>query len=175
MIRTAEDEAANPKYAHVERERRWLVDRSRRPEIGDAPHALIEDRYINDSRLRLRRMTDSVSGAVTHKLTKKYDAADATARAIVTTDLTQGEYDLLAKLPALRIVKRRRPLDWDGNTFSLDVFEAALAPLELLEIEWPDDAGLKAIASPPWTEREISHEKDWQGGALAARKQEKEK
>lgn len=63
-MRTGDDEAASPKYAHIERERRFLVDSGRLPPLDRARAAVrIEDRYIDGTRLRLRRMTDVTSGA----------------------------------------------------------------------------------------------------------------
>lgn len=173
MIRTGEDEAAAPKYAHIERERRWLVDPGRRPSLDGLPYVLIEDLYIDGTRLRLRRMVDG-TGAATCKLTKKYEAADPTARAIVTAYLTEGEYAVLAGLPGQRVSKQRYAIECDGRRFSLDRFGGPLAPLELLEIEWLDSAGLHAIAAPEWTRREVSYDPAYQGGALAAQGQPEE-
>ncbi|OWK31886.1 hypothetical protein [Sphingomonas mucosissima] len=68
MMRTGADEARSPKYSHIERERRWLIDPARLPALPSA-HLLIEDHYISGTRMRLRRMTDSASGQVALKLT----------------------------------------------------------------------------------------------------------
>lgn len=162
-MRGADDERRAPKYAHVERERRWLVDTALRPDLDGLPHILIEDRYITGTRMRLRRMTDSATGEQSLKLTKKYDCDDPLARPIVTTYLTAAEYDLLARLDARALAKRRYKLDG----FSLDRFEGALAGLELAEIEWPDDAGLRRLQPPPWAASEVSHDPRYQGGTLA--------
>ena len=70
MIRSGDDEARSPKYAHVERERRWLIDPSARPAAADN-FVLIEDRYLTGTRIRLRRMTPSAGEGVSLKLTKK--------------------------------------------------------------------------------------------------------
>lgn len=161
MIRTAEDEAKAPKYAHIERERRWLVDQAARPDLAGCASALIEDRYITGTRLRLRRMTGA--DVVSLKLTKKYDAADPLARPIVTAYLTEGEYDLFARLPAAPVTKRRYAVEG----YSLDVFAGALAGFELVEIEAADDAALRALPAPAWTIREVSGDPAYQGGALA--------
>ncbi len=166
MIGTVCGEAEAPKYAHIERERRWLVDPARRPALAEAPPVLIEDRYITGTRLRLRRMT-AVSGACALKLTKKYDAADPLARPIVTAYLTAAEYAVFAALPAAALVKRRYLLIDCGASLSLDVFDGALAPLELCEIECPDDAGLRALQPPAWAVREVSSDPRYQGAALA--------
>lgn len=161
VIRTAGDEAAVPKYAQVERERRWLVDPARRPDLTGCASLLIEDRYIIGTRFRLRRMTGD--DLVSLKLTKKYDAPDPLARPIVTAYLTGTEYDLVATLPAACLTKRRYKVDG----FSVDVFEDALAGLELAEIEAADDAALRALPAPAWTIRDVSAEPGYQGAALA--------
>lgn len=162
-MRGAEDERRAPKYAHVERERRWLVDTALRPGIDDQSHILIEDRYIIGTRMRLRRMTDSATGQQSLKLTKKYDCDDPLARPIVTAYLTAEEYDLLARLDARPLVKRR----YKVAGFSVDRFEGALAGLELAEIEWPNDAGLRALQPPLWARTEVSTDPHYQGGSLA--------
>ena len=52
--RGLDEEAAEPKYARVEWERRWLVDPGQRPDPAGQPLTLIEDRYITGTRLRKR-------------------------------------------------------------------------------------------------------------------------
>jgi CYTH domain-containing protein len=166
-MRTARDEAERPKYAHVERERRWRVDPARRPALDGVREVLIEDRYIADTRCRLRRMTDVATGEQSHKLTRKYDAADPRARPIVTAYMTADEYDVFALLPALPLSKRRFAVASDGHIWSIDRFEGALTGLETMEIEWPDDAGLRGLTAPGWTVREVSNDSRYQGGSLA--------
>lgn len=168
MIRSGTDEARSPKYARVERERRWLVDPALRPDLTALTHVLIEDRYIRNTRLRLRRMEDMSSGAVSLKLTKKYAAADPCARPIVTAYLTPGEYDALATLDAHPLIKRRYKVEASGLEFSVDQFAGALDGLELAEIEWPDDTGLRSLATPIWAVSEVSDDPRFEGGALAS-------
>lgn len=163
MMRTAADEEAAPKYTHVERERRFLVDPARLPPLP-ATYVLIVDRYITDTRLRLRRMTDSVTGQVALKLAKKYESTDPTARRMVNAYVTEAEYAVFAALPAQPVQKRRYALDG----FGIDVFEGKLAGLILAEIEAPDAETLAAIDSPSWALREVTHDPGYQGGALGA-------
>lgn len=163
MMRTGVDEAQAPKYAHIERERRWLVDSKLLPDISGLSYVLIEDHYISNTRMRLRRMTDSETGAQSLKLTKKYECDDPLARPIVTAYLTVEEFAALAKLPAAALVKRRYKVDG----FSIDRFEGALSGLELAEIEWPDDAGLRGLQPPAWAVAEVSDNPRYQGASLA--------
>ncbi|WP_375428359.1 hypothetical protein [uncultured Sphingomonas sp.] len=166
-MRTGIDEARDPKYAHIERERRWLVDSRKRPDLSVLSFTLIEDRYITGTRMRLRQMTDSTSGERAFKLTKKYEAADPLARPIVTVYLTNEEYALLAGLPAEPLAKRRYKVADGGLVFGIDVFLGSLATLELAEIEWPDDNGLRTLSSPSWATHDISADPHYQGGALS--------
>ena len=167
-MRTGEDEAISPKYAHYERERRWLVDPTKRPDFSDAPYILIEDRYIQGTRMRLRRMTDNVSGKNALKLTKKYEAHDPLARPIVTAYLSNEEFELLASLPAQFLRKRRYKVMFDRDEFGIDVFEGQLSGLELAEIECPDDATLRKIVTPSWGVCDVSNMRAFQGGQLVS-------
>lgn len=167
-MRTGEDEAVSPKYAHYERERRWLVDPTKRPNFSDAPYVLIEERYIQGTRMRLRRMTDNVSGESALKLTKKYEANDPLARPIVTAYLSNEEFELLASLPAQFLRKRRYKVMIAGDEFGIDVFEGRLSGLELAEIECPDDVRLRSIATPSWAICDVSDTLAFQGGQLAS-------
>lgn len=172
VMRTAEHERRAPKYAHIERERRWLVDTDKcLPQRGD-PHIWIEDRYIIGTRLRLRRMTDSETGAQTLKLTKKYPCDDPVAIPIVTAYLTEPEYAVFAALPAATLVKRRHKIASGGQTYSVDVFTGGHSGLVMAEIEWPDDAGLRQVAAPDFALREVTHIAEYQGGHLAAHNSE---
>ncbi len=166
--RGLQEELAEPKYAHLELERRWLVDTAKRPSLGDAPMTLIEDRYIDGTRLRLRRMSRPDIGEVKCKLTKKYESADPAARPIVTSYLTESEYQVLLDLPVRLLVKRRYRVPLGGRLWSVDLFEGPLAGLEAIECEAEDQAALAALAPPDWALREITDLPQWQCGALAA-------
>ena len=168
-MRALADELDSPKYAHIERERRWLVDPGTRPSLDSLPFVAIDDRYIRHTRLRLRRMSDEGSGATSLKLTKKYDSADALARPIVTAYLSEAEHALLTALPADPLAKRRYRLTEDGVDWSLDVFAGPLAGLELLESEASGKAALAALRPPSWAVREVSVDPRFEGGTLAAR------
>ena len=167
MLRGLDEELQTAKYAHIERERRFLVDPRRRPDLTHARSYLIEDRYIDGTRFRLRRMTDSQTGRIVMKLSKKYEVADVTARPLTTAYLDAAEYALFEGMPSRPLRKRRFPVDAPGGIFGIDLFEGALAGLELAEIEFADAASGRAIVPPEWTTREVTHDPRFQGGNLA--------
>jgi len=165
--RGLDEELREPKYAHLELERRWLVDAVRRPWLDSHPVTVIEDRYIDGTRMRLRRMIRHDVGEVICKLTKKYECADPSARPIVTSYLTQAEYDVLRALPARELVKRRYRLPFGGRAWSVDVFQGALQGLAMIECEVDDRTALQELTPPDWALREVTHLPQWQCGALA--------
>lgn len=155
------------KYARVELERRWLIDSSARPSLDGLDATLIEDRYIDGTRMRLRRMTRPGRGQTRWKLTKKYECEDPSARPIATIYVTEQEFDVLRGLPARELVKRRYHLQVGDLTWSVDIFEGSLQGLELIECEAEDRDALAALVPPDWALREITDLPQWQSGALA--------
>ena len=165
-MRTGDEEARSPKYAHIERERRFLVDPAKRPDLAGLSFVEIDDRYLDGTRLRLRRMHDSASGAVVFKLTKKYETGDVRARPIVTAYLTEAEYQVFATLPARRLVKRRYEVQAPGGVFGIDLFQGNLEGVVLAEIECADDAALSALILPDWA-IEVTEDPRFEGGYLS--------
>jgi CYTH domain-containing protein len=167
-MRSAVDTAIVPKYALVERERRWLVSGGQHPSLDGLPHVLIEDRYIIGSMLRLRHMSDATSGWISLKLTKKYPASDQRVRPIVTAYLDEAEYRLFSTLPAQPLIKRRYALSAADGRFSLDIFLGALDSLVMIEKECPDAASLLSLTPPNWAGFEVTDDIRYSGGSLAA-------
>ena len=148
------------KYARPERERRFLL--AGPPPAG--PARLIEDRYLDGTTLRLRRVT--VGSEQVHKLTQKVRLTGGPAEvAITNTYLTPQEYDRLLALPAAELVKTRRLLGFGQVTWAVDEFHGRLAGLWLAETEVAD---LQApLPQPPWLGREVTREEAFTGGWLA--------
>ena len=168
VMRGLAEETGEPKYARIELERRWLVDKAVRPKLDGCHITFIEDRYIDGTRMRLRRMSRPDIGETKWKLTKKYETADPAARPIVTTYLTEREFDILSSLPAQSLAKRRYHLPIDGRYWSVDLFEGALSGIEIVECEVEDRTALDAIVPPSWALIEVTDLPQWQCGALAA-------
>lgn len=151
---------AAPKYALLEHERRFLVDPARLPALGAG--ALIEDRYLEGGRLRLRAATGA-DGVRVFKLCKKYGGGDAISAPIVNIYLDAAEYAALARLPGWALSKRRHRVDG----FAVDMFAGALDGLVLAEIDRPDRAEVVVAAAPGWAVREVTGEAAFTGGELS--------
>jgi len=151
------------KYARPELERRFL--------LAQVPDGLvlkgrIEDRYLDGTRLRLRRITapdGSVVGKLGQKIRMRED--DPSAMWSTTLYLDAAELDLLDQLPGRPIVKDR--FDWPGTGCAVNVFAGDLTGLILAEAERTDEDALRAVVPPPGTVREVTHDEQYSGGTLA--------
>ena len=159
------DGADSPKYAHLEIERRWLVDADRLAVADLAGPIAIHDRYIDGTRVRLRLMERD--GGKVFKLTRKYQSDEADARPIVTAYLEEDEYAVFAKLPSCALSKTRFKLLHGEHFYSVDCFRGALEGLVLAELEGADLAALRALPDPAWAVRDVTHEIQYQGATLA--------
>jgi hypothetical protein len=154
-----------PKYALLENERRFLVHAL--PDLAGARVRLIEDRYLDAGRLRLRRVTHFDGHPPEHKLCKKYGSPDPASGPIVNIYLTAEEHAALAVLPGRRLRKRRHTVEHGGGGFSVDVFEGALQGLVICEAEAASPEAIRALRFPPWAGREVTDDPFFSGGHLA--------
>jgi CYTH domain-containing protein len=158
------------KYACLERERRYLLRQlpAGWSEKGEGWHII--DRYLLNTRLRLRRMTAASGQPTLFKLGQKYQAGSQadTHRTMTTIYLDEAEYRCLAQLDAQEIVKKRYPYDYAGRKYSLDVFEGKLHGLILAEIEAETEADLAGLPLPAFALKEVTADPFFTGGQLAA-------
>jgi CYTH domain-containing protein len=165
VMRGPHHEAARPKYAHLEIERRWLVDAGAAVHLELTDPVAITDRYIIGTRMRLRMMRRG--DETVFKLTRKYECEDPVARPIVTAYLNPAEYEVFAALPALTLGKTRYKVRDGAHEYSLDRFAGPLQGLWLSEIELPDLRQIIALADPPWAVRDVTNDPAYQGANLA--------
>ncbi len=154
------------KYAHLERERRFL--------LAGAPSGLtprrslvIQDRYLRGTRLRLR-VVEEQGRARVYKLGQKVrldESSAATGLAHTSMYLSDSELAVLAGLPADILEKTRHLVDADGVPVAVDCFDGPLAGLVLAEFD------LGVVGIPPSLPGdpgvEVTADERFTGGALA--------
>jgi CYTH domain-containing protein len=153
-----------PRYAWIERERRWLC---RQIPIHLALSAdAITDLYIDRVRLRLREARPLDGGPPMRRLTRKADA-DASTRLLTSIYLDEAEYRLLCSLPGkvLRKTRYRLPAP-DGVMLCADRFEGPLEGLLMAEAEFEDDVALAAFPDPVFAVRDVTADLRYRGGDL---------
>jgi len=148
------------KYARIERERRFLLDR-----IPEAARKIrhITDRYIEGTSLRLREVNQEGLPAV-FKLTQKIpQRAGGFQQGFITNMyLSEGEFSLLCRLPALPLIKRRFSLP----PFGVDVFSGPLEGLLLAEAEFDSPEAAEACPVPEYVRAEVTSDDRFTGGRL---------
>lgn len=160
------------KYARVERERRFLLERLP-PGVDAGAWVRLRDLFVRGTHLRLRRVERPDGSEVVTKLGQKVvDPAapdDPRRRSMTTIYLEPGGAGPLADLPGLRAVKRRHTLEERGWTWAVDVWEepAGAAGTILAEVECPTDAELEAVVPPEWALREVTDDPAYAAVALA--------
>lgn len=156
------------KYAHIEIERRFLLDRLPAGLAESATYVRIIDRYITGTRLRLRRMESPEGETLALKLGQKYrPAGQGVAKTVMTNlYLNEAEYGLLANLPGLPLVKRRYPYSFEGHTYAIDEFSGPLAGLVLAEIEDRPGVSITDLPLPFFAIREVTDDIAFTGGEL---------
>jgi CYTH domain-containing protein/GNAT superfamily N-acetyltransferase len=152
------------KYALPECERRFLL--AALPATPITRTVVIDDHYIAGTRLRLRKMVDTVGTATvtSYKLTQKVPAADGAPGLLTTAYLTEAEHGVFATLPGSRLRKTR----YGMVPFVVDVFEAPLAGLFIAEIEFESAAEMGAFVPPDAVVAEITRDARFTGGRLVS-------
>lgn len=155
------------KYACLELERRYLL-RSLPPNLQERGW-LILDRYINGTRLRLRRMAPLEDGEPLYKLGQKYRAPGQSAAETTITNiyLNRAECERLTLLDAAELIKKRYHYRQEGWRYSIDVFEGALQGLILAEIEYQTMVDCQELPFPSFAHAEVTEDPFFNGGNLA--------
>jgi CYTH domain-containing protein len=150
------------KYARVEIERRFLL--AGVPQGADvlAVHE-IHDRYLDGTRMRLRRMA-RVGGTTQLKLTQKLPERDGGARqgALTTIYLSEDEHAALARLPGAELRKSRLSI----APYGVDVFHGELEGLHLAEAEFTTMPDAAALVPAPFCHAEVTGDRRFTGGEL---------
>ena len=155
------------KYTRVEYERRFLVSPNANWKSGVEPYSkTFEDKYLRESRLRLRILTDSDTGRRVLKLNKKHEAPSPYFRTVSRILLSPGEYELLDGLEGHRLKKTRHYQTYRGRVFSIDVFEGELDGLVLCETEADGLEDLMSVEPPSYAKHEVTGDPFFDGGNL---------
>jgi CYTH domain-containing protein len=147
--------AKGTKYARWERERRFLLARVPK-EAAPVRTSAISDRYIDGTRMRLRRSeeteTDGADSRIAFKLTQKIPSADGSPGLITTTYLSQEEYEVFFRLPAKSLRKTRLSIPPLG----VDIFADRLQGLVLAEVEFDADDDMARFSPPGFCVAEVT-------------------
>ena len=157
------------KYAHIERERRYLLEDLPEGLTRASPHVQITDNYITGTRLRIRKIREPQSNKWTVKFTQKFppNPTDFSRTMITNTYLTAAESEVLDVFEANEIRKNRYPYEFAGRKFSIDMFLGDLFGLVLAETSFDTDEELDTFARPPFAIEDVTNNELFTGGQLS--------
>jgi CYTH domain-containing protein len=158
------------KYACLEIERRYLLRELPTDLIGRDHSWHIIDRYISNTRLRLRRMISSSGKTSILKLGQKYrdPSQDPTQATMTTMYLNDDEFRCLEQLEAKEIVKRHYEYQYQERIYVIDVYEGSLQGLILAEIECETEEELAQLSLPSFALKDVTGDPFFSGGFLAS-------
>lgn len=156
-----------PKYSLLEIERRMFVDSRSLPDLRECESRLIEDRYFQFGRLRLRKISEAGTPEPLFKLCKKYGETARMEEPIVNVYLSAEEYGEMLKLPGNDLIKTRYRYEYGGTIFSIDAHTGCLSGLFLIEKEAASSEELEAIRLPPFAIRDVTEDRRYCGASLA--------
>jgi CYTH domain-containing protein len=158
------------KYACLEVECRYLLNKIP-DDLPDNPQGwLITDRYFPNTRLRLRRMQSLEGDEQIYKLTQKYRSETQNEYEAVITNiyLTEPEYYHFEVLEAKILRKKRYPYALPGLSLSIDVFEGRHQGLILAEIELESKAETGKLVLTSFALKDVTDDPFFTGGSLAS-------
>ena len=154
------------KYAQSEWERSFLLE-GPLPDLAQLPYKDIEDRYLKNTYIRLRKVSDGEN--TQFKLSKKLNLPTPSLHWVSTIYLTKLEYELFSQLAAFSLMKRRYYIrKGHENTLGIDHIILAEKELWLAEIEFHSQEEAEAYQLPFPCIREVGEESDYSGFALAS-------
>jgi CYTH domain-containing protein len=158
------------KYACLEVECRFLLNRIPDDLPDRSEGWLITDRYLPDTRLRLRHMKSLSRDEDIYKLTQKYrsGAQNAYETTITNVYLNEVEYKHFETLEAKILRKRRYPYPLPDFSLSIDVFEGRHQGLILAEMEAEEKARVDGLVLPAFVLKDVTEDPFFTGGHLAA-------
>lgn len=153
------------KYAHIERERKFLL-------AGDInlvealPYKVITDHYVKNTQLRFRMMTDH-NGTI-YKLTQKTHSSKGQAP-ITTIYLQESEYKLLNIFDSVSVEKIRYIRDYGNFVLGIDKYLKGNDEIWLAEVEFNSDEEMKNFRPPFSYLDEVTDDTNYNGFILAQR------
>ncbi len=158
------------KYACLEVECRYLLSKVPDGLLASPKGWIITDRYLPNTRLRLRHMKPISGKEDIYKLTQKYrsETQNTYEATITNTYLSEAEYSLFEALEARILRKKRYPYTLQNHSFSIDVFEGRHQGLILAEMELEEKVGAYEFVLPSFALKDVTNDPFFTGGNLTA-------
>lgn len=153
------------KYAHIERERKFLLSDGFSLVEG-LPYKVITDHYIKNTQIRFRMVSDNDS--TIYKLTQKAHSSNGQSP-ITTIYLQESEFKLLNIFDSVSVTKTRYIRNYGDFVVGIDKYLKAKDELWLAEVEFNSDEEMENFIPPFNYMDEVTDDINYNGFALAQR------
>lgn len=143
----------------MEIERKFTIKQL--PDLSNYPYKKLTQAYLNtDPVIRIRREDND------YFLT--YKGKGLLAREEYNLPLNEESFHhLLPKADGLVISKTRFLIPYENYTIELDVFEGALAPLIIAEVEFDSEKEAYSFIPPSWFDQDVTQDKRYHNSNLS--------
>jgi len=156
------------KTAETELHRLYLIEGLPEPLTPTSSHLQIFDNYIENSRLRLRKIRDPYAKTWTHVLQQRFPFFDGEYAVTKSAEihLNAEEYALFEGFEGREIRKNRYFHEFDRLQFVFDVYLGPLWGLNTLRIDFDTIDELKSFVPPPFAIFEVTQDAFFSGDNL---------
>lgn len=147
------------KYAIPEIERRRVAKQELLPDFSKLRWCKIQDNYIKNTRMRLRKEIHS-DWKIVYKLCKKYWKTWPITEEIVNSYLSEEEYNIFLQLPSSALSKTR----YFDDICDINIFEDWKITIEK---EFKSEEEANSFIAPVYCWLEVSDSKDWESATIA--------
>ena len=155
------------KTAHTEWHRLFLIERLPEPLTPASSHIQIFDNYIENTRLRLRKIRDPYTKSWTHILQQRFAAGDVTK--LAEMHLNDEEYPVFERFEGREIRKNRYFHEFDRVSFAFDVYLGRLWGLNTAKAEFATHEAMAGFVPPPFAVLEVTGDPFFAGRSLVER------
>ena len=159
------------KTSEIEWCRRFLIEKLPEPLTRASSHLQIFDSYVENTRLRLRRIRDPYTGAWTRSLQQMIAAGDleSNVRKIAEIHLNDAEYAVFQRFEGREIRKNRYFHEIDRIVFTFDVYLGDLAGLTTARACFENADEMESYEPPRFTIFETTNDPFFAGENLVGK------
>lgn len=159
------------KTAETELHRTFLIERLPEPLTPASSHLQIFDNYIENTRLRLRKIRDPYSSSWIRILQQRFTVEEdkfSSAR-ISELHLDDAEYSVFERLEGREIRKNRYFHEFDLVSFIFDVYLGSLWGLKIAKVDFETLELRNEFTPPPFAVFEITNDPFFEGDILVGK------
>jgi len=160
------------KTAQSEFHRLFLIEQLPEPLTPASSHLQIFDNYIENTRLRLRKIRDPYSKSWTRILQQRFPIQDGgcAISKLAEIHLNDPEYAVFERFEGREIRKNRYFHEFERVSFSFDVYLGELWGLSTAKVDLETREQMDELVPPPFAVFDVTNDPFFDGSSLVEKK-----